>query len=114
VELMGALGLDSFPRSQGTRTAVPAARSPGLRRGATASGRVLDGETGLPIPGMKIDARAVDGHHIAGATTDGDGSYASGGIPDGVVEVLVRGQGYVEMRKTLTISDGADVINFDF
>jgi len=86
----------------------------GLNRGAAISGRVIDAVTGLPIANMDVRAAPVDGDDISWAETDLDGRYTLKGIPDGVVEVVVAGQGYLETSKTVTVRNGQDVTGFDF
>ena len=85
-----------------------------LGQGATISGRVIDAETGSPIAGMKVRARMPRGDNGSESRTDGQGNYVLKGIPDGVIEVVVEGQGYIEVRRTVTVRDGADVTGFDF
>ena len=86
----------------------------GLTLGATISGRVTDGETGLPIAGMDVHAGVVGRDHSSWTRTDRNGEYVARGLPDGVIEVSVGGQRYIEQRKTITIRDGVDVTGFDF
>ena len=86
----------------------------GLKRGANISGTVIDAETGLPIANMDVKASVADGDDISWDETDINGRYTLKGIPDGVVEVVVGGQGYVQMSKTVTVRDGQDVTDFDF
>jgi hypothetical protein len=85
-----------------------------MQLGATISGRVLDGSTGLPIRNMEIHAGPQNNNHLAWANTREDGTYVLSGIPDGLIEVVVSGRGYVEVRRTVKIRDGRDVTNFDF
>ena len=86
----------------------------GVNRGATIAGRIIDAGTGLPIPNMEVDAGPMGGNGLAWARTDGNGQYVLRGIPDGVMEVWVRGQGYIEVGKTVTIIDGQDVTDLNF
>ena len=81
--------------------------------GAMISGRVADGLTGRPISGMDVQAR-LNRSDISYATTNSDGNYFLRGVPNGTVEVTVRGQGYIEQRKSVRVSDGQDVAGFDF
>ena len=85
-----------------------------LTPGATISGRVIDAETGLPIANMEVRAGLIDGDYISWANTDGNGNYVLTALPDGVIEVVVYGQGYIEVRRTVTIREGVDVTGFDF
>ena len=87
----------------------------GLKRGATISGRVIDAVTGLPIVRMAVRAAPADGGaDISWGETDIDGRYILKGIPDGVVEVFVAGQGYVRMSKTVAVRNGQNVTGVDF
>ena len=81
--------------------------------GAAISGRVVDSETGRPIPGMDLRAR-LNGDDLADSTTNNDGVYVLRGIPDGEIEVAARGQGYIERRRIIQVRDGQDVIGVDF
>ncbi len=85
-----------------------------VKRGASISGRVADGGTGEPISNMDVEARDQNGSHITSTRTDSDGEYVLRGIPDGLIEVEVRGQGYVEVRKAVTVRGGQDIADFDF
>ena len=85
-----------------------------VQRGASISGRVADGGTGEPIANMDVEARDENGSHITGTRTGSDGEYVLRGIPDRLIEVEVRGQGYVEVRKVVTVRDGQDIANLDF
>ena len=79
----------------------------GLARGATISGIVIDGDTGLPIPDMEVRAE-LDGYHLSWSVTDKDGIYTLLGVPDGGIDVVVWGQGYLEQRKSITVRGAAD------
>ena len=86
-----------------------------LKRGATISGTVRDAETGLPIANMDVKATFADWDELTrGLETDIEGRFALRGLPDGVIEVIVAGQGYLQTSKTVTIRDGQDVTDFDF
>jgi len=87
----------------------------GLKRGATISGRVIDAVTGLPIVRMDVRAAPANGGaDISWGETDLDGRYTLKGIPDGVVEVFVAGQGYILMSKTVAVRNGQNVTGVDF
>ena len=60
-----------------------------LTLGATISGRVAD--TGLLMPDMQVAAGPVSGDHLSGVSTDITGNYTLSGLPDGNIEVVVRG-----------------------
>ena len=85
-----------------------------LKRGATISGTVRDAETGLPIANMVVEAALAGWDAFSWGGTDTDGRYTLKGIPDGVIEVVVSGQGYLKTSKTVTVRDGQDVTGFDF
>ena len=85
-----------------------------LEQGSTVSGSVLDAETGRPISGLNIRARMVDGDDSAWADTGFDGTYTLWGIPEGIQEIRVRGEGYIEERRDLAIEGRSQVLEFDF
>ena len=69
------------------------------------SGKVLDGETGLPLPGAQvmITARWVGSEEvkleqIMGAATDEDGDFFIINIPSGFCTILVQMMGYETMK----------------
>jgi hypothetical protein len=85
-----------------------------LKKGASISGRVVDASTGLPIADMSVNAGPMAGDDLAWTDTDRDGRYILRGIPDGLIEVEVGGQGYLDVRRAVTVRDGQDVTDFDF
>ena len=67
--------------------------------GTTILGRVVDAQTGLPIPGVGIDLENnTSGGHNSWADTDFDGRYVLRGVAEGVYRIKARGndQGYIE------------------
>lgn len=82
--------------------------------GASVSGRVVDAESGLPLAGRDVSAGAAGGQHLAWSRTDSDGNYTLRGLPDGMIGVVVSGQGYTEQRRTVTIRNGEHVPGVDF
>jgi len=85
-----------------------------MTRGATISGKIVDASTGLPVPNMEIHAGPPNGEHLAWENTRADGTYVLRGVPNGLIEVVVQGLGYIQVVKTVIIRDGQDVPNFDF
>ena len=85
-----------------------------LEPGATISGTVTDSETGLPIAGMEVIAGLVGQELLSQTITDVNGNYTTRGLPDGDVEISVEGQGFIQMAKIVTITNGNDVFEFDF
>ncbi len=85
-----------------------------LKLGAAISGRVVDGSTGQPIPNMEIRAGPAGRDHLARDDSGSDGTYVLRGMPDGLIEVVVQGQGYLKVSNSVVIRDGEDVTNFDF
>jgi serine/threonine-protein kinase len=80
---------------------------------ATIAGRVTDASTGLGIPDMEVQARVNDtGEVLALAVTNEKGEYSLAELPDGVIEVVVSGQGYVPQSRT--VSAGEQITGFDF
>ena len=86
----------------------------GLKRGASISGRVIDAATGLPISKMNVKAVPADGDEMSWGETDMDGQYTLKGIPDGVIEIAVEGQGYIRTSKTVMVRGGQDRTDIDF
>ena len=82
--------------------------------GATISGRVFDGATGIPIPDMDVGAGPVNESQLSWTTTNSDGEYLLIGIPDGLIEIVVSGQGYIEVRREVTVSNSIDLVGVDF
>ena len=85
-----------------------------LKHGSSISGQIIDGETGRPIPNLDVSAGPVYGDHLSWARTDGNGVYVLRGLPDGVIEIFVRGEDYIEGRMTVTIREGTDIVGLDF
>ena len=81
----------------------------GLKLGATISGRVVDVDTGLSLADLEVSAGPVGGDHLAWTRTDSNGYYILKGLPDGVIEIIIRGHGYIEERITAIIRDGVEV-----
>ena len=84
-----------------------------LKLGASISGQIVD-ESGHPIPNLDVSAGPVYGDHLSWARTDGNGVYVLRGLPDGVIEIFVRGEDYIEGRMTVTIREGTDILGLDF
>ena len=84
-----------------------------LPLGATISGQVADGETGLPISGMEVRARLND-RDISETKTRSDGTYKLLGVPAGQIQVAVSGLGYFEQRRSITVSEGEEIAGVDF
>lgn len=84
-----------------------------LDAGAAISGRVIDGQTGLPVPGMQAMARFNE-RNISETKTGRDGCYTLQGVPDGEIQVSVFGRGYVERRRHVTVRESQDVKGIDF
>ena len=76
-----------------------------LAMGVSISGKIVDAETGAPITNAEIYAGPQDGNQMSWTRTDGNGSYILKGLPVGVMEVGVRGQGYVEERLRVVTND---------
>ena len=85
-----------------------------LRRAATISGIVRDGLTGLGIPGMNVRAGLEGWPFLSWANTDAGGEYTVSGVPNGSTVVVVKGQGYVQQEKMVTVTGGVDVTGVDF
>ena len=85
-----------------------------LKQGATISGTVTDAETGLPIADMEVKATTAQGNDLSWDDTSKDGSYILRGVPDGYIEVVVAGQGYIQTSQTVTILDSQDLTGVNF
>ena len=80
-----------------------------LRQGSTISGRVVDAQTGLPIPGVGIDLENASGGPGSWADTGADGTYVLRGVAPGVYRIRARSndQGYIEAFY-------GDTLNWDY
>ena len=85
-----------------------------LRHGATVSGRVIDSATGAPISNIGISGGPADEGHISWTETDSNGNYSLRGLPDGVVEVFVDGEGYIQDRTWVRVDAAESVKGIDF
>ena len=85
-----------------------------LKQGATISGTVRDGQTGLGIPRMSVRAGLSAFPYLSDTHTDRDGAYTLRGVPDGTIVVVVEGQGYVRQEKIAMVTNGEDIEGFDF
>ena len=85
-----------------------------LRTGASISGRVVDGATGLPIRDVEIGAEQTgDGRRVY-ARFDSEGRYTIGGLSSGtyVVEANAHEHGYVnEFYRGQTSWETADLVS---
>ena len=70
----------------------------------TLAGRVLDAETGEPLPGANV---FIDGT-TAGASTDLDGSYRIAGIEPGTYTVVASLLGYAPARASVEVTAAAE------
>ena len=109
---------DVVGRNEATPVRVTASESSpninfNLKVDATISGRVVDGQTGLPISGMEVRAR-LNKRDVSETRTGSDGAYNLQGVPDGEIEVAVFGQGYVEQRRNVSVRDGENILGVDF
>ena len=106
------------PRTAPTATSYPLTLIDsgliGLKLGAVMSGRVIDAETGLPVADVEVYGGPVEEGYLAWTRTDSNGVYILMGLPDGVIEVVVSGQGYIEERRFVTILGGVEVTGVDF
>ena len=84
-----------------------------LEQGSTVSGRALDAETGRPLSGLSVRARLVNGNDNAWADTGFDGTYTLQGIPEGTLEIIVDGSGYIQERRDLEIEARTQIRDFD-
>ena len=85
-----------------------------LRKGATIFGTVLDAETGLPISGLDISARIVDGDDVSGANTNREGNFVLRGLPPSLIEVRVRGEEFIEQRSVVRVGEFGATDRQDF
>jgi extracellular elastinolytic metalloproteinase len=79
-------GMGWFASTNGGWDVRPAASTRARQGGVGAlSGRVLDADSGRPIPGATV---RVGGHEAFAATAGADGAFALGGLPVGVYEAV--------------------------
>ncbi|MBV8530365.1 MAG: TonB-dependent receptor, partial [Candidatus Eremiobacteraeota bacterium] len=72
-------------------SSLPAVAAPS--GGTTVSGRILDTQGGLPVPGATVELQR-SGAVVITARTDANGSFRAGGVPPGTYVVLIRARGY--------------------
>ena len=75
---------------------------------ASLTGRVIDAETGAPIPGAAV----VLGGTTRGAATDLDGRYTIEALEAARFRVVVQALGFQTQRETLTLAAGENTANF--
>ena len=85
-----------------------------LSFGASISGRVTDSNTGLPIANLEVDAGPIDDGDVSWTDTDGDGYYTLRGLPDGVINVEIEGQGYIQERLNVRIANHDSLVKTRF
>lgn len=71
------------------------------------SGKVVD-ETNQPLPGAAV---SIAGTTI-GASTDADGNYTINGIKAGNYTLTAKFIGYIDLKKSVTVSNGKLTVNF--
>ena len=77
-----------------------------LSRGVSLHGRVVDARSGAPLPDIDVRAEGAP----SGATTDADGSFEIGGLPQGKVRVTASGQEYTSTSQVAEAGEnGASV-----
>ena len=84
-----------------------------LDLGATISGRVTDATTGRPIVDVNFSAGPENRDHVSWTDANRDGSYILRGVPNGTIEVEVRGEGYVQQRFSVQVADFTPVEGVD-
>ena len=74
-------------------------------RGATLRGRVVDAQSGAPLPDAAVN---VGGKGVAStnATTDSDGRFALPALLDGTYTLFVRRETYSPSQQTIEVSGG--------
>ncbi|MGD8898160.1 MAG: carboxypeptidase-like regulatory domain-containing protein, partial [Acidobacteriota bacterium] len=72
---------------------------------ATLTGRVVDADTGRPIPGVRLVARAEDGDAFL-ARSGRDGRYALAGLPPRSYRLRVDDEGYVPWSREVAVAPG--------
>ncbi len=70
-------------------------------------GKVVD-ETNQPLPGSSV---SIDGTTL-GSTTDVSGNFTITGIKPGNYTLTANFLGYVALKKTVTVTNSAIIINF--
>jgi len=74
------------------------------------SGRIIDGEAGVPLPGVNV---ILEGERL-GASTDANGQYYIINVPVGVYSVRASMMGYAETRvsEVKVLGDLTTEVNF--
>jgi outer membrane receptor for ferrienterochelin and colicin len=81
--------------------------------GTVVSGRVLDVQGGLPVPGASVELRRGD-VRIASARTDAAGNFRMPAVPNGTYVVLIVATGYQNTRLSPDLIVGEDVPEVSF
>jgi hypothetical protein len=82
--LLGSVAVDAFRQD-----AV-------LRRGAAVSGRVIDADSGRPVPGAVVRYRLSRANEESpGLITSQDGAFRFPGVPDGILTITADSFGYL-------------------
>jgi outer membrane receptor protein involved in Fe transport len=92
--------------------AIAPAAAPGSG-GTDVTGRVLDVQGGLPVPGATVELRRGD-VHVAAGRTDAAGNFRIDDVPAGTYVVLVVANGYQSTRMTPDLIVSADVAQVSF
>jgi hypothetical protein len=75
-----------------------------LGRGATLRGRVVEAQSGRPVPEARVSAGGVD------STSDADGRFEAEGVAPGKVQVSARHADYAAVRETATVGDDGGTV----
>ena len=74
-------------------------------QGAVVEGRVIDGETDEPLPGVNVAVRADD-RVVGGAATNADGAFRIEALPAGTFTVRVSAVGYAPRGEQVRLQAG--------
>ena len=75
---------------------------------------MIDRAAGLPISNIGVSAGPTNECHLSWTETDGNGNYSLRGLPDGIEEVFVDGEGYIQGRTWVRVGAAEAVKGIDF
>jgi len=104
----GQIVADGGERGRGTTTLAPGSTEPArvaLAPMARVEGRVVDADSGAPVPGVRLVAKGRDRARFL-AVSSRDGAYALASLPPGTWELEADDDRFVRRVRPLTLTPG--------